>query len=172
MREQLLLIGELASALEKYQISWWLFGGWGLDALLGRLTREHGDVECWIDRKDCVAVQTALEERGFVALETQLPEESVEYMWHGIQCSTALFDRNADGTFRTVGRWDDWVFPPGSFGTVLGQLQTLRVPVMSAAGMLTMKEQYASLRNGKPLREKDRRDIPILRQLLGAATGD
>ena len=114
----------------------------------------------------------ALEERGFVALETQPPEESVEYMWHGIQCSTALFDRNPDGTFRTVGRWDDWVFPAGSFGTVLGQLQTLRVPVMSAAGMLTMKEQYASLRNGKPLREKDRRDIPILRQLVGAATGD
>jgi Aminoglycoside-2''-adenylyltransferase len=28
----------------------WLFGGWGLDARIGRITREHGDVEFWVER--------------------------------------------------------------------------------------------------------------------------
>ena len=33
-------------------ISAWLFGGWGLDARIGRITREHGDVEFWVERVD------------------------------------------------------------------------------------------------------------------------
>ncbi|MGK5681496.1 hypothetical protein [Actinoplanes sp. URMC 104] len=27
-----------------------MFGGWGLDARLGRITRKHGDVEFWVER--------------------------------------------------------------------------------------------------------------------------
>jgi lincosamide nucleotidyltransferase A/C/D/E len=30
----------------------WLFGGWGLDARIGRITRDHGDIEFWVDRTD------------------------------------------------------------------------------------------------------------------------
>ena len=31
--------------------------------------------------------------------------------------------------------------------------------------MLAMKEQYPTLRNGRPLREKDVRDLELLREL-------
>ena len=37
---------------------------------------------------------------------------------------------------------------------------------MSVAGMLAMKEQFPTLRNGRPWREKDIEDIRILRGLL------
>ncbi len=37
---------------------------------------------------------------------------------------------------------------------------------MSVEGMLAMKEQYANLRNGAPLRDKDIRDIAALTQII------
>ena len=37
---------------------------------------------------------------------------------------------------------------------------------MSAIGMLAMKEQYPNLRNGRPWRDKDRRDVEALRTLV------
>ena len=37
---------------------------------------------------------------------------------------------------------------------------------MSVAGMLAMKEQYPTLRHGSPWRDKDVRDIAVLRGLL------
>ena len=37
---------------------------------------------------------------------------------------------------------------------------------MSVEGILAMKEQYSLPRNRRPLREKDVRDIALLRQLL------
>jgi hypothetical protein len=58
------------------------------------------------------------------------------------------------------------VFPAGSFNAQPGHLGELLVPTMSVEGMLAMKEQYALLRNGRPLREKDIRDMALLRQLL------
>ena len=76
------------------------------------------------------------------------------------------FDRNDDGSFGVLGRWSDWVFPPGSFGMSRGRLAGLEVPTMSPEGMLAMKEQYANLRNGAPLRDKDVGDIAALRALL------
>jgi hypothetical protein len=37
---------------------------------------------------------------------------------------------------------------------------------MGVVGLLAMKEQYPTLRNGRPLREKDASDILLLRELV------
>lgn len=42
---QLRVIRRAAAVMRAADISAWLFGGRGLDARIGRLTREHGDVE-------------------------------------------------------------------------------------------------------------------------------
>jgi hypothetical protein len=57
------------------------------------------------------------------------------------------------------------VFPAGSLDAPPGHLDELIVPVMSIDGMLTIKEQHPTLRNGRPLREKDVRDLELLREL-------
>jgi hypothetical protein len=53
-----------------------------------------------------------------------------------------------------------------SFEGPLGQIDDLGLPAMSVEGMLAMKVQYASLRNGAPPRPKDLLDIEVLRGLL------
>jgi hypothetical protein len=167
---QLRVIMAVVNALGAAGISAWLFGGWGLDARIGRVTREHGDVEFWLERADAERSKAVLVEAGATVLATQPPEEACEFTWEGTDFSTAYFDRQPDGSFsQPLGRWSDWLFPPGSFGDEPGMLDGVPVLVMSVAGMLAMKEQYPCLRNGGPWRQKDIDDIKVLRRLAAEA---
>jgi aminoglycoside-2''-adenylyltransferase len=147
-------------------ISVWLFGGWGLDARIGRITREHGDVEFWVERTQAERSKTLLVEAGATALATQPPEEACEFIWNDVAFSTAYFDRHRDGSFsQPAGRFSDWLFPPGSFDYEPCMLDGTPVLAMSVSGMLAMKEQFPQLRNGRPWRQKDLGDIETLRRL-------
>jgi hypothetical protein len=110
---------------------------------------------------------------GAAALTTQPPEEACEFTLDDVLFSTAYFDRRADGSFsQPLGRWSDWLFPPGSFGDEPGMLDGTPVLAMSVSGMLAMKEQFPHLRNGRPWRQKDIADIGILRGLASAERTD
>lgn len=154
-------------------MSAWLFGGWGLDARIGRITREHGDVEFWVERVDAERSKAVLVGAGATALTTQPPAEACEFLWNGVDFSTAYFDRQPDGSaIQLLGRWSDWLFPPGSFGDEPVLLDGMPVLAMSACGMLAMKEQYPHLRNGGPWRQKDIDDIETLRRLTAETAAD
>src|SRR3954464_6771752 len=99
-----------------------MFGGWGLDARIRRITRDHGDVEFWVRRSDDVRSKAALVDAGAVALATQPPEEACVFVSDGVVFSIAYLDRRADGTFTLQGRWSDWVIPPDSFADDRGLL--------------------------------------------------
>jgi Aminoglycoside-2''-adenylyltransferase len=163
---QLRIIRNVIAATRAADISAWLFGGWGLDARIGRITREHGDVEFWVERIHAERSKSVLVDAGAIALMTQPPEESCEFTWDDVQFSTAYFDRQPNGSFsQPLGRWSDWLFPPGSFGDKPVMVYGTPVLAMSVSGMLAMKEQYPRLRNGRPWRPKDIADIEILRGL-------
>ena len=167
---QLRVIRKVIAVTQAADISVWLFGGWGLDARIGRITREHGDVEFWVERIHAKRSKAMLIETGAIALMTQPPEEACEFTWDGVDFSTAYFDRQPDGSSsQLLGRWSDWLFPPGSFGNEPGTLDGMPVLAMSVAGMLAMKEQYPRLRNGGPWRQKDIDDIKVLRGLTDDA---
>jgi hypothetical protein len=165
-RAQLHTIRRVVDVLSAAGISAWLFGGWGLDARVGRITRQHGDVEFWVERIHAGRSKTVLVGAGATALTTQPPEEACEFTWDGIPFSTAYFDRQPDGSsVQLLGRFSDWLFPPGSFGDEPVILDGTPVLAMSVAGMLAMKEQFPTLRNGGPWRDKDVDDIAVLRGL-------
>jgi hypothetical protein len=167
---QLRVIKAVANALGAVGISAWLFGGWGLDARIGRITREHGDIEFWLERPDAERSKAVLVGAGAAALTTQPPTESCEFTWDGADFSTAYFDRQPDGSFsQPRGRFSDWLFPPGSFGDEPVTLDGTPVLAMSLSGMLAMKEQFPHLRNGRPWRHKDIDDINTLRRLAAGA---
>ncbi|HUC21953.1 MAG TPA: hypothetical protein VMA73_04545 [Streptosporangiaceae bacterium] len=164
---QLHVIKAVLKTLGAVDIPAWLFGGWGLDARLGRITREHGDVEFWLERIHAERSKAVLAGAGATPLTTQPPAEACEFIWEGVDFSTAYFDRQPDGSFsQPQGRWSDWRFPPGSFGDDPGTLDGTEVRAMSVSGMLAMKEQFPSLRNGGPWRQKDIGDIAILQGLV------
>jgi hypothetical protein len=170
---QLHVIRKVVAVLQADAISAWLFGGWGLDARIGRITREHGDVEFWVERVHAERSKALLVGAGATALTTQPPEESCEFTLDDVPFSTAYFDRRSDGAFsQPLGRFSDWLFPPGSFGDEPVTLDGTPVLAMSVSGMLAMKEQFPHLRNGRPWRQKDIADMGILRGLVSAERTD
>jgi lincosamide nucleotidyltransferase A/C/D/E len=147
---QLRVIRKVIAVLQTDDIAAWLFGGWGLDARIGRITREHGDVEFWVERVHAERSKALLVGAGATALPTQPPEESCEFTLDDVPFSTAYFDRRRDGSFsQPLGRFSDWLFPPGSFGDEPVTLDGTPALAMSVAGMLAMKEQFPQLRNGR-----------------------
>jgi hypothetical protein len=123
-------------------------------------------VEFWVERICAEQSKALLLEAGATALPTQPPEESCEYVWDDVSFSTAYFDRESEGSFsQPFGRFSDWLFPPGSFDKEPVTLDGTPVLAMSVSGMLAMKEQFPSLRNGRPWREKDIIDMERLRGL-------
>ncbi|GIF00690.1 nucleotidyltransferase domain-containing protein [Paractinoplanes rishiriensis] len=164
--KQLRVIREVTGLMRAHDIPAWLFGGWGLDARIGRITRAHGDVEFWVERVHAERSKALLVEAGAEALPTQPPEESCEFTLGGVAFSTAYFDRHPDGSFsQPLGRFADWLFPPGSFGDEPVPLDGTPVLAMSVRGMLAMKEQFPQLRHGRPWRPKDIADMAVLREL-------
>jgi len=85
MTAQLRVIKAVVNTLGAADIPAWLFGGWGLDVRIGRITREHGDVEFWVERVDAGRSKAVLVEAGATALATQPPEESCEFTWDGAE---------------------------------------------------------------------------------------
>jgi lincosamide nucleotidyltransferase A/C/D/E len=164
--DQIRVMHEVLRTLDGARIRAWLFGGWGLDARLGRITRDHGDIELWVERSDAHRSRDVLVKEGATLLNTQPEEEACEFLWADVPFSTAYFDRRAEGSFAIRGRWSDWVFPAGSFEDSPGRLDGVSVPVMSTSGMIAMKEQYPQLRNGGPWRSKDIQDLVVLREML------
>jgi lincosamide nucleotidyltransferase A/C/D/E len=51
--------------LDRARLAVWLDGGWGVDALLGRWSRPHRDLDLVVARGDCAAAQAALAGLGF-----------------------------------------------------------------------------------------------------------
>jgi hypothetical protein len=60
---QLELIQEIQSTLDDV-VRWWLFGGWGLDARIGTVTRSHSDIEFWVARADADTTRVRIELSG------------------------------------------------------------------------------------------------------------
>ncbi|MBL8062011.1 MAG: nucleotidyltransferase family protein [Anaerolineales bacterium] len=50
---------------EENQITVWVDGGWGVDALLGEQTRIHNDLDIALAHKDVPLLRSLLEERGY-----------------------------------------------------------------------------------------------------------
>ena len=165
---QLVTLKAVVAVLRSVGVPAWLFGGWGLDAKVGRKTREHGDIEFWVER-----IHDERSKAALVAAGARLWRRSRQ--WSPVSSRGTAWTLvlptstgEPDGWFQPRGRYSDWLFPPGSFGDDLGTLDGESVPTMSVAGMLAMKEQFPHLRSGAPWRQKDSADIETLRGLLVA----
>ncbi len=52
------LFKKTISLLEKHKISFWVFGGFALDGLRGKITREHGDIDIYVKENDISKLET------------------------------------------------------------------------------------------------------------------
>ncbi len=58
-------VTEFCRRMDLLGIEIWIDGGWGVDALLGKQTRKHADLDIVLQETDCGSVVEFLRQRGF-----------------------------------------------------------------------------------------------------------
>jgi lincosamide nucleotidyltransferase A/C/D/E len=115
---------ELIQLFESAEIEVWLEGGWGVDALLGRQTRPHKDLDIIVRVSDLPKLREIMIERGFSIREGGTPSNFVlaDDTGREVDVHAVHFDRDGNGVYR-MPNGHDWVFPALGFtgrGTVDG----------------------------------------------------
>ena len=135
----------------------WVGGGWGVDALAGRQTRAHRDLDLAVDADDEAAAIGALGVLGF-GVETDWRPVRVELIaepsrW--VDLHPVVFDADGSGRQADV-EGGHFEYPRGCF--TVGLIGGIAVPCLSVAQQLRFHAGYEP-------RDNDRHDLALLHSL-------
>lgn len=132
-------------------------GGWGVDALVGRQTRPHRDLDLDVDATQERASLVVLEKMGY-AIETDWRPNRVELVAPGrgrVDLHPLTFDAEGNGTQAGLNG-ERYLYPVSSF--VTGQIDGCAVRCLSV-------EQQLEWHSGYELRHSDHLDLAVLDEL-------
>ena len=123
--------------LENAEITYWIDGGWGVDILAGKQTRDHRDIDINFDSRYTEKLLHILFEYGYLDIHP--------------------FVLHEDGTAKQASLEGDWYqFDKDLFGSSVFEGRT--IPCISVKGQKLFHSGYE-------LRDKDRHDILILERM-------
>ncbi|QBD82272.1 amino acid transporter [Ktedonosporobacter rubrisoli] len=151
---------EILNILEQAGIKVWLDGGWGIDALIGRQTRTHSDLDLVINLKQVEQAQQALALKGFAAQEDELPNRIVfqDHNTRQIDFHPVTFDRNGAGIQQ---------LPDGQAFSYAAQGFTTRGTIDGQVVSCISPEVQADCHYGYEPDEDDWHDMQLLRTHFG-----
>lgn len=155
-------VAELYRALEEAGVDIWIDGGWAVDALAGRETRPHSDLDVAVEARNLVALRRVLTDRGY--RDTPTPDETI---WNFVVADPAghrvdVHVVELDDSLGVLAEPRAGIAYPAGALTGVGRLGTTTVRCIRADILLRFKTSY-------PPRPKDRHDVAVLCALLGEA---
>jgi 2'-5' RNA ligase len=135
--------------LEAAGVECWVSGGWGVDALAGRLTRTHRDLDLIVDARDMGRALDALGGLGYRE-------------WYRVDSDAPLFSRVVVHDHELAGRAVDlhpFELPDERVRFATGTIAGRRVGCLSLMSQLAAHSKYKK-------RWYDRADLSLLRRLL------
>ncbi len=147
-------VPEIVDHLNAASVRVWLDGGWGVDALIGRQTRDHDDLDLVIPLRDGGAAHPHRTRRFDLLEDEPTPcfvardadDRRVDVHTVTFDAEGGTLQRQRDGTF--------WRYPPGSF-TGLGRVDGKNLACLSPEAQILCHLNYDP-------DEKDRRDMELL----------
>jgi lincosamide nucleotidyltransferase A/C/D/E len=132
-------------------------GGWAVDALLGRQTRHHDDLDLAIDADQMDGLLGLLTALGFGSREDWLPVriELEDSFGRGVDLHPLRFAEDGSATQANLGS-TEFYYPSSAFTT--GRIAGRTVDCLTANQQLVFREGYS-------WRSRDYHDVPLLRQL-------
>ncbi|MEV4134979.1 hypothetical protein AB0J72_22730 [Dactylosporangium sp. NPDC049742] len=147
-------VHQVLDALEAAGCPHWISGGWGIDALVGRQTREHRDLDLAVDGAREAEALRALEALGY-RIETDWRPVRVEVAGPGggyVDLHPVAFTDDGAGRQEGLdGGWFDYPRADLTIGTIGGWA----VPCIS-------KRLQQVFHQGYEPREVDRADLRLL----------
>jgi hypothetical protein len=161
-RAQLETIGWLHTVLGEQGIDYWLFGGWAVDFHVGRVTRDHSDVDLAIWRSDLDLVSGLLEAHGWAHAPEPGEQGYTGYEREEVRVELAFLARDEAGTVYTPlpDGQGDW--PAGSFGDAIAEVNGVHAHVVGLASLI---EDKSGARHDPDVSAKDQADVALLTAL-------
>ena len=164
--KQFAVIRSAHDILSETRVDHWLFGGWGVDFLVGRVTRPHSDIDFIVWRRDIGRIRGLFGALGYRERSGgDAAAFRADFDTDAGLLSMVYIERNERGDIVTPGIFAPFPWPEDAFRHE-GSLEGVRLPVISALEQLLTKEAYFGQATGKPLRLKDEHDAALLRGLL------
>jgi lincosamide nucleotidyltransferase A/C/D/E len=147
----------LLKRIEQAGIEIWLDGGWGVDALLGRQTRAHNDVDVFVQKKNSVAFTTMLLSNGYSETKVEFTTND-QTAWtdsdnHIIDLH--LFEFAEAGSLRFEGE-----IYPADILTGKGIIGVTAVRCLTVEAQILYHQGYES-------KDKDIHDVQLLCETFG-----
>lgn len=141
----------------------WLDGGWGVDALVGRQTRNHADLDLVIDARHEHAFVNRLRERGFEHVPMWYTTDA-HTVWRDtagrvVDLHLIVIDERGDGTYG-----DEGVYPARGLAGI-GTVGGMAVRCLSPATQVEFHRGYE-------IRPQDRHDVGLLCEKFGIPLPD
>ncbi|WP_319461716.1 nucleotidyltransferase domain-containing protein [Micromonospora sp. RTP1Z1] len=150
--------GQVTALLDEfaaYGLRVWVAGGWAVDAVVGRQTRPHADLDLAIDADQQAELLALLGRLGFVTTVDWLPVRAELTAPDGRKVDLHPVTFRPDGSGVQSGL-DGVSFGYAADGFATGLIEGRPVPCLSVAQQLRFREGY-------PPREIDHDDVALLR---------
>ena len=158
--DQLGAIAELDHLLTQQRVPYWLFGGWAVDFHVGRVTREHADIDIavWLDDRPRLA---ALLSDAAWSHRPEVGEDGYTcYHRRGVRLEIAFLARDANGHIYTPLETGRGEWPRDTFGTAVAQLNGVQACLVNRESLVIDK---SIARSDPETSAKDRSDVANLR---------
>lgn len=140
--------------LEDAGITYWLDGGWGIDALVGRQTRAHRDIDIDFDARHTEELLKILADYGYEVDTDWTPVRIELYSKEFGYLDIHPFVLNDDGTSKQANPEGGWYeFEADYFGNAVFEGKT--IPCISVKGQKVFHTGYK-------LRDIDKHDMEMI----------
>ena len=146
---------------DKLDITVWIDGGWGVDALLGECTREHQDLDIIISWEDSALLTAALYQHGFVDVYTDDRKDRNFVMGHPShgRIDFHVIDLTEDGGA---------IYGPGEIDWVITESELNAVGVIGGREIRCLSVDYQVRSHaGYTLQDTDFADLRALHEKFG-----
>ncbi|HEY4320094.1 MAG TPA: hypothetical protein VGM77_02860 [Gemmatimonadales bacterium] len=145
--------------MRRHDVAYWLFGGWAVDFHVGRITREHGDIDIAIWSDDRARLAALLHDRDWLHQPDVGEDGYTCYQREEIRLEVAFLARDEQGDIYTPlsdgrGEW-----PRDSFGDAVGTLSGVHARVVGRDSLIADK---SIVRSDIVTAAKDQADIAAL----------
>lgn len=148
---------DVLHALDSKGVRCWLDGGWGIDALVRRQTREHSDLDLAVAAVDIGRATEALTVRGFSVIRDWLPTSLALSHDDGREVDLHRVEISADGGGdQILGDGRRYHYGSPVYGYIRGR-------AVSCCSV----EQQVEMHLGYEPRDKDRADLALLAAEFG-----
>jgi hypothetical protein len=162
---QLKVLADMSAIFQKQNMEFWLRGGWAIDFLLGKITRQHDDIDVvtWVENR--IKLEEVLIQAGFEEVSVREPfrGRQADFRKGQVDITFSYITLSEEGSLMLNGL-PEWVWHSDSLLDRQFSLHGIRARALHPKQLLEEKKVYEQI--GRARRAKDKESKEILRGIL------